>query len=299
MEKKVCVVINNWNGGNLLLKCISSILNVTEYLNYKVIVVDDGSTDGSGEEVKRKFKNVKVIFLKEHKGASFTRNVGIEYCLKNEKADYVIFLDNDVKIEDKNWIEKLISIMEKEKEIGILAPIIYTPEYYQTFTKKTIEYTKYVPSACIIVRKDVFKKIGGFDINFLFVGNEDPDFCNRVRASNFKIAVTNKTKVFHNTSTKKRKSIFWSFVSTYNYVRYILLNLRENSVFEIFSLIVIRKNFSRGYNPSNLIIVSDWWKRLILFPLAFLLNLIRIREILKLRRERNQFHFLSEKIKKL
>jgi GT2 family glycosyltransferase len=299
MSKRVCIIINNWNGGHLLIECVSSILYVTRYPNFRVIVVDDCSTDESGKEVKRIFKNVKVIFLKEHKGASFTRNLGIEYSLENEKADYIIFLDNDIIIEDKNWIKELVSIMEKEKEIGILAPIIYTPEHYQTFTKKKIEYTKYVPSACVIIRKDVFRKIGGFDTNFLFLGNEDPDFCNRVRASNFKIAVTNKTKVFHNTSTKKRKSTFWSFISTYNYVRYILLNLRENNIFELFSLIVIRKNFSRGYNPSNLIIVSDWWKRLILFPLAFLLNLIRIREVLKLRRERNQFHFLSEKIKKL
>jgi len=293
------VVINNWNGGNLLIECVSSLFEKTKYDNFKVIIVDDASTDGSDKIVKKKFKNVKVIKLKKHGGASVTRNIGIEYCLNREKADYVIFLDNDTRIEDEHWISRLVSIMEEMEDLGVLAPIISTPQFYQTYTKKKIEFVRYVPSACVIIKKDVFHKIGGFDTNFLFVGNEDPDFCNRAIAAGFKIGVTSVTRVFHNTSFRKRKSMFWSFICTYNYLRYILLNLREKNLFEIFSLIAIRKNSSGNFSPSNLVIAPDWWKRIFFIPLAFILNLRNFKEILILRRERKSFRFLNEKFKKI
>jgi len=88
-------------------------------------------------------------------------------------------------------------------------------------------------------------------------------------------------------------------VCTYNYLRYILLNLRERNILEIFSLIVIRKNSSKNLTISNLILVPDWWRRFVLIPLAFFANLRNIKEITELRRKRNGFYFLSEKIKKL
>jgi len=298
MKKKVCVVIASHQGGNLLMECINSLLRLTRYENFKLIIVDDYPNDKALKAIdKSKLKNIKVIFLRRHESASYARNVGIEYSILKEDAEYIIFLDSDVKIVDEYWIDKLVNILEAHKEIGILAPIIYTPRNYQTFTRRKIQFLDYVPSACIIVRRAVFEKIGGFDTNFWPLGNEDPDFCNRVRSAGYRIATTKLVKVLHQTTEKKRKSIYWSFVCTKNYVRYILLNLRWKNFHEIFSLIAIRKNFSDSFRLSNLIFVSDWYRRLIFLPLALILNLFKIREILKLRRDRSGFYFLKSMIK--
>jgi len=298
VRKKVCIVVATHKGGNLLLECIVSVINFTKYKNYKLVIVDDYPNDENLKVYyRRKPKKLKVIFLKKHESASYARNLGIEYSILKEKAEYIIFLDNDIKIVDNNWINKLVKIMEIYKEIGILAPIIYTPIGYQTFTKEEVQFVDYVPSACIIVRRSVIEKIGGFDPGYWPLGNEDPDFCNRVKLAGYKIAVTNATKVLHQTTSKKRISIYWSFIHTKNYVRYILLNLREKNFYEIFSLLVIRKNFSSSFRPSNLIFVPDWYRRLIFLPLAILINLFSIREILKLRRDRTGFHFLNQRIK--
>jgi GT2 family glycosyltransferase len=297
MEKKVCIVIPTHLGGTLLMDCVKSIFNSTNYKNFKVIIVDDFPNDEMVYKIKETFKDVITILMKKHESASYTRNVGIEYSLIKEKADYVVLLDNDIKIVDKNWLKKLVTIIENNEEIGVLAPIIYTPKYYQTYTKKKVHFTKYVPSACIIVRKEVFEKIGGFDPNFWPLGNEDPDFCNRVIAAGFKIAVTGATRVLHQTSNKRRISVYWSFIHTKNYVRYILLNLRKENLHEIFSLIAVRKNFSDSFRPSNLFFTPDWYRRLVFLPPTFLINLTKIKEILKLRRDRSGFYFLSPMIK--
>jgi GT2 family glycosyltransferase len=63
LNPKVCIIILNWNGKELLKDCLSSIFKLTDYPNYKVIVVDNGSTDGSVEFVKKNFPQVNVLPL--------------------------------------------------------------------------------------------------------------------------------------------------------------------------------------------------------------------------------------------
>jgi len=298
-EKKICIIVINHLGGNILKECVTSILTLTNYTNYKLIIIDDYPNDRIVDEIKREFREVKIISLNTRVSTGYARNIGIEYAIIEEKADYIIFLDNDVKVVDGNWIRKLLKLMDKDKKIGVIAPVIYTQEYYQTFTKKDVDLIRYIPGACIMVRKEVFQKIGGFDVNFWPLGNDDSDFLNRVISSGFKVAITGKTRIFHNTTTKKRRSIFWSFINTRNYLRYILLNVRINNLYEIFSLIVIRKNLSDSFRPSNLIFSPDWYVRLVLLPLALLSNLRSIREILKLRRNRSGFYFLSHRVKNM
>jgi len=302
MKKRVCIVIASRKGGNALIKCVESLLRLTRYTNFKLIVVDDYPNDSIlktflGSIDRHKSRKIKVIFLRRHESLSYARNVGIEYSILSENAEYIIFLDNDVEIVDKYWIDKLVSIMEKIKEIGVLSPIIRSPTGYQTFTKRNVQFNKYVVPACMIVRSNVFKKIGGFDPDFWPLGNEDTDFFNRVMASGYKIAVTKTTMILHHTTPKRRISAYWSFVNTKNYVRYILLNLREKNFYEIFSLIAIRKNFSGSFRPSNLMFSSDWYRRLVFLPLAVFVNLLNIRKIMKLRRDRAGFYFLNPMIK--
>lgn len=90
-KSKISVIIPTYNRGNILANSIKSVLNQT-YQNIEILVIDDGSTDNTREEVNKiKDKKIKYIKLKKNKGGSNARNVGI----KRSKGQYISFQDSD------------------------------------------------------------------------------------------------------------------------------------------------------------------------------------------------------------
>lgn len=107
---KVSVIVPVYNLEQTIEKCVESVLNQT-YKNFELLLLDDGSKDNSLKVIKKyeKLKNVKVFTQKNH-GVSFTRNKGI----KEAKGKYITFVDGDDYV-DKEYIEKLVDTIEKEK----------------------------------------------------------------------------------------------------------------------------------------------------------------------------------------
>lgn len=117
MYPKVSVVIPNWNGKRYLEMCILSLMNQT-YLNYEIILVDNGSTDGSVELVKRKFSNIKLIKLNENTGFARSNNIGMNKAFEDEDVKYIACLNNDTKV-DENWLMELVRVAQSEEKIGM------------------------------------------------------------------------------------------------------------------------------------------------------------------------------------
>ncbi|MEX0568881.1 MAG: glycosyltransferase family 2 protein [Candidatus Njordarchaeota archaeon] len=185
----VSVIILNYNGLRFLDRCLSSVLN-TDYDNFEVIFVDNGSTDGSVEFVKEKFGDdprLKIIQNKENLGFSGGNNVGI----RQSRGKYIVLLNNDTVVESE-WLTELVGVMEKRKDIGMAQPaILYMDtDRVQTlgnlldgmlmlvksigqgyrFPKKKIRKAirvTYPLGACLIVRRSLLRKIGLFDEKFL------------------------------------------------------------------------------------------------------------------------------------
>lgn len=108
--QKVSIVIPIYNASKYMSICLDSVLNQT-YKNIEVITVNDKSSDDSLSILKKyktKYTNLKIIDLKENKGVSHARNVGIE----STKGDYLFFIDSDDFI-DKSSIQNLISVAHK------------------------------------------------------------------------------------------------------------------------------------------------------------------------------------------
>jgi len=107
----ISVIIPVYNVEEYLRECIDSVLKQT-YENYEIILVDDGSTDGSGkicDEHATKYEKITVIH-KENSGPSGTRNAGISVA----QGEYIYFLDSDDYL-DENAFEKLVSVAESEE----------------------------------------------------------------------------------------------------------------------------------------------------------------------------------------
>lgn len=141
MEKdKVSVVVPIYNVENYLEECIESILNQT-YSNIEVILIDDGSTDGSGalcDEYKKKDKRIYVLH-KKNGGLSDARNMGID----NAKGEYITFVDSD-DIIARDMIEYLLCLLNTYKADMAVCQCDYVDE-----NSKLIKNISNVKKTCV------------------------------------------------------------------------------------------------------------------------------------------------------
>jgi len=109
------VVVPNWNGEKLLSTCLGS-LREQSFEGFEVVVVDNGSTDGSLELVARDFPKVRVLLLGENLGFSAAVNAGI----KASNCEYVALLNNDTEVHPK-WLEALVGAANARPQAGLFA----------------------------------------------------------------------------------------------------------------------------------------------------------------------------------
>jgi GT2 family glycosyltransferase len=117
---KVSIIILNWNGKHLLKDCLDSVFNQT-YPNYEVILVDNGSTDGSVELVKKEYPKAKLIKNDKNYGFAEGNNIGIRFALKDPEVENIVLLNNDTKA-DKNWLNELADAQADIAQSKILTP---------------------------------------------------------------------------------------------------------------------------------------------------------------------------------
>jgi GT2 family glycosyltransferase len=260
MEKypKVCIIILNWNGKELLKDCLSSLFKNTDYPNYKVIVVDNGSTDGSIDFVKKSFKKADILPLDKNYGFSKGNNEGIKYALKKYNPKYLVILNNDTEIVEKNWLKEMVTFSESDEKIGIVACKAITLDGRIESTgyidgKSISRITMQVPSnkinkicenfiisICILVKKNVFEAIGGFDEIYSPYLYEDIDFFVRAKRAGFRLFYFGKTKIIHKVSQslKKESNLKRIFIGNRNDIIFHLKYAKGLVPFRILRMIV-------------------------------------------------------------
>jgi GT2 family glycosyltransferase len=216
---RVSVVVLNWNAKMLLKECLES-LRLSKYPLFKIIVVDNGSVDGSQAMVYESFSDVVLIENGENLGVPSGRNVGIQEAI-NDDIDYVYTIDNDLIIEPST-INEAVLFMEQHQGVGCLGSIIY---YYDrkdivfnaghmiNWTQNLVRsrgmnqrddgqfasYAEvdYVGTGAMLTRKSVYKEVGLLDPGFIGYGYEDTDFGVRVRNAGYKVVSYTPSKVWH------------------------------------------------------------------------------------------------------
>jgi GT2 family glycosyltransferase len=273
----VVIIILNYNKKDDLLECIDSI-SKQDYRNFQVIVLDNGSTDGSARVIKNKYSDVHIIENKINSGAAGGRNIAIKYAVENFNYDFILFLDNDVIVE-KYFLEEMIKSFAKDKSIGIVTPKCYMMNFPGTigyaggmsvnlFTGKIsdigsgqkdegqFDRSGFVP-ACgglCLVKNSVINEVGFFDEKFNPYGWEDVDFSIRARKHGFKIFYNHKAVVYHKGGKKQRGELAQEY--EFSKVRnYFYLLRKHGNVFQLLVissilpfriLLIIIKELSRG-----------------------------------------------------
>lgn len=215
MPKKVSVIVLNWNGKKFLKNCLDSLQKVT-YSSFEIIIVDNHSTDGSLEFVKKNYPKFTLIENKKNYGFAEGNNIGFRV----SRGEYILFLNNDTVV-TPNFLQPIISDFEDNPKIGCLQPQIRVLKdkdlldevgSFMTFTgflyhygfRKKYNQEKYrkmreifsAKGACIIFPRKILKKIGLFDKDF-FIFFEETDLCFRVWLSGHKVVYEPKSVIYH------------------------------------------------------------------------------------------------------
>ena len=239
----VSVIVLNYNGKENTLKLLHS-LQKTIYPNYEIIVVDNGSTDGSVEAIRKKDCSIVIVENTKNLGYSGGMNAGI----RNSRGEHVVLLNNDMVVHHPNWLSELVKIANQDREIGVVGPMLLEyamPEKIQQVgsvlsnwfligawvpigagQKDCGQYSKPIEVTWTngLIKRIVIERIGMLDEK-MFAYWEEVDFCFRAKKAGFKIIVTPKSKIWHTGSATIKKRTFFVIYEFYkNRLRYILKN---------------------------------------------------------------------------
>lgn len=221
---KAAIVILNWNTRKFLKELLPKVIDSVRHLDgVEVIVADNASDDGSVDLMKSMFPQIRTL--------SFDRNYGFtggyNKALKEIQADYYILMNSDVET-GKGWLEPLLEWMESHPECGACAPKLMNWHNLQEFEyagaaggfidsfgypfcrgrvmgRIETDYGQYdelqkevfwVSGACMVVRSELFHRLGGLDERF-FAHMEEIDLCWRIQLDGNTICSITESKVAH------------------------------------------------------------------------------------------------------
>lgn len=236
------IIIVNFNTKQLLADCLESIFKEDISSKFRVVVVDNGSSDGSVEMVEKKFPGVLVIKSNKNLGFSKANNLGI----KAGGAKYYLLLNSDT-IMPGGALESLVDFMERSQfgvgscklknkdgsfqpnagDLPFGLPIFFwlsgwddilpkIREYLPSFHRKFKSFYRgekevgWVSGSVMIIKKGVVESIGGLDEK-IFMYCEDTDYCIRARKAGFKVGWTDRAEIIHlgGGSSKDPKLVQW------------------------------------------------------------------------------------------
>ena len=245
MSQKVSIIIVNWNAGKYLNDCLNSLLNQT-YKNYEIILVDNASSDDSVDIVENFFPQVHIIRNSTNLGFAAANNIGI----KNSTGELIALFNPDA-VADKNWLSKLVSIIQDSSKIaGAAGKMFYLGEEYGknavfcTWPKidqysamaynfhdhEPTSKVDYLTGGAMIVKKNVIDKIGLLDSDY-FMYFEETDWCARMIRAGYDLIYTPDAIVWHHVSATLSDSDKKIYFMERSRIRFAL------------------KNFDAGYVP--------------------------------------------------
>ena len=286
------IIILSYNTKDLTLRCIRSIVNQyrkeLEDKILEIIVVDNASSDGSPSEISRLRQdfggqaNLKLIQNKENVGFAKGCNIGA----KAAEGKYLLFLNSDTQVFDRGFF-KMTEFLDEYKEVGILGGKILDPDgtlqrsggkFYDLWnlflmltggeriglirkSPTKIERMDWISGACLMIKKDLFQKLSGFDEHF-FMYIEDMELCFRVKKLGLSTYFFPDVKVKHKTlgSSNKAfaiiniyKGILYFYSKHKSYIEYIVAKLfltAKAAVLIFIGIIAMNSNLRDRYQKA-------------------------------------------------
>ncbi|UQB43275.1 glycosyltransferase family 2 protein [Thiomicrospira microaerophila] len=236
----VSLLIPTRNGHDILKMCLDSILNKTTYAHYEIIILDNQTTCTKTKNLfttlSSKHPNIRVVKWDKPFNYSAINNFGVEHA----QGEIIGLINNDIEVISPDWLNEMVS-QAVRPEIGCVGAKLYYPNdtiqhagvilgiggvaghSHKYFSKKHPGYFtrlnltqnfSAVTAACLIVKKSIYKHVGGLDEHNLTVAFNDVDFCLKVREAGYRNLFTPWAELYHhesisrgaeNTSAKRKR----------------------------------------------------------------------------------------------
>lgn len=221
--EKIFIVVPNWNGKDRLGACLDSLLAQSRAAT--IVVVENGSTDGSREFVHEKYPQVELVVNQQNLGFAGGVNSGIRFAM-NHSADAIALFNNDA-VAHPDWLQHLAAALEKHPAVGITTckllsadkkTIDSTGDFYTTWglpfprgrdepNTDKFDQDRYVFGAsggASLYRTKLFEDIGLFDEDF-FAYYEDVDISFRAQLADWKVLYVPTAEAYHEHGTTSGK----------------------------------------------------------------------------------------------
>lgn len=282
------IIIVNYNVKEFLLNLLDSIQKAAKNISTEVFVVDNASEDGSVEAVREKFPEVKLISNKINHGFGAANNQAME-----EASGKFLLLINPDTIVRQETLTRMIEFFDKNSECGIAGCKVLNPDGtlqlacrrgfpgpWTSFTKvmglaklfpKSRLFARYnltylnenktyevdaVSGAFLMMRKEVYEKIGGFDPQFFMYG-EDLDLCYRTQKAGYKVFYFHETEIIHYKGESTKRS-----------------SMDETKVFYDAMHLFVRKHFSTSFIVESILQAAIIFRKLLAFANLYRLPII-------------------------
>ncbi len=284
------VIIVNYNVKEFLLNSLDSITKAAKNISIEIIVVDNASDDGSIEALKEKYPDVILIENKKNVGFGKANNQALEIA----KGNYFLLLNPDTIVREDTF-EKMLDFFHSHPEAGIAGCKVLNPDGtlqlacrrgfpgpWTSFTKvmglsslfpKSKLFARYnltylnenetyevdaVSGAFLMLKKEAYEKIGGFDPQFFMYG-EDLDLCYRVQKAGFKVFYFHETEIIHYKGESTKRS-----------------SIDETSVFYDAMHLFVKKHFSTSFIVESILQVAILLRKVIAFANVYKIVMIGI-----------------------
>ena len=220
------VIIVNWNVRDLLRRCLHSILASLPACQLEIIVVDNGSTDGSPEMVRTEFPQVHLLANPDNRGFTAANNQGLAVA----RGRYVLLLNPDTEVVG-DALETLVAFADAHPDVGVVGPQLLNPDgtvqssrrRFPTLATALLESTwlqpyaprrllaryyvldrpddevqdvDWVTGAALMARREAVEQVGPLDEGF-FMYSEELDWCRRFRAAGWRVVYLPTARVIH------------------------------------------------------------------------------------------------------
>jgi GT2 family glycosyltransferase len=235
---RVFAVVLTWNSGEDVLECLQH-LAASDYPALEIVVVDNGSTDGTPANIAREFPNAKILQNQMNIGFAEGNNVGLRYALEGG-ADFTFLVNDDAFVEPEA-VRLLVETAESDPHIGFTGPALvsyHNPEkvYYgarldmrRVFPQEQLLATPppdvfdspYIAGCALLAKAKVAQAIGLLDPAY-FAYWEDTDWCTRARRAGFRVVVQPNARVTHRGTLDQtpQKAAFASYLYRRNQFRF-------------------------------------------------------------------------------
>jgi len=232
---EVSIIILSWNTKDILSECLDAVKQYCDGTDYEVIVVDNGSTDGSQDMILSRYPQVRLIQNKENSGFAKANNLAMKTC----DSSLMLLLNSDALLTEGS-LQSLVELAHHQSRAGIIGALLTNPDgsfqashspfpnlrqeflilsglgrlvkgrWYPSRTAETqigAQMVDYVEGACLLVRRSALEEVGGLCEDY-FMYAEEVDWCFRMKERGWQVWYQPEARVAHygGASSKNRKT---------------------------------------------------------------------------------------------